>query len=176
MREALMAAGARRFAAKGVAAVTVEELLAEVDLSRATFYGLFSSKYNLLENILQPIFEKAIESMEALAEAPPRAGLEGMLRVYLELWETHREGLLLIPAVDPPTFRHFEAQHRALNDAMSKVLMKAEQADLLRNGSAAYSLTVLARTAIPLLKVYGRHPAGHALFEDAMRALLMRES
>ncbi|HEY5624119.1 MAG TPA: helix-turn-helix domain-containing protein, partial [Gammaproteobacteria bacterium] len=56
MREALLTAGARQFAARGVAQVSVEDLLAEADVSRATFYDMFSSKYNLLESILNPIF------------------------------------------------------------------------------------------------------------------------
>lgn len=173
MREALLEAGARQFAARGIATVSVEDLLAEADVSRATFYGFFSSKYSLLEELLNPIFEKGIEAIRALEQRPAREALDGIYQVYLDLWRTHREGLLLIPAVDPADFKHFEPQHRALNEALMSVLIKAEKANLLRNGSASYSLRVLARTAVPLLKVYDSHPSGEALFEDAMRALLM---
>ena len=174
MRQALLEAGARQFAARGIGAVSVEDLLAEADVSRATFYGFFSSKYSLLEELLNPIFEKSTAAVRALEQRPPREALEGVFRVYRDLWRAHREGLLLIPAVDPSAFRHFEPQHRALNEALLNVLIKAEQAHLLRNGSASYSLRVLARTAIPLLKVYDGHPSGEALFEDAIGALLMR--
>ena len=173
MREALLEAGARQFAARGIAGVSVEELLAEADVSRATFYGIFSSKYSLLEELLNPIFEKGTQAIRALEARPARAALEGIFRVYLNLWQKHREGLLLIPTVDPSAFKHFESQHHGLNEALLGVLIKAEKANLLRNGSATYSLRVLARTAIPLLKVYDGHPSGEALFEDAMRALLM---
>jgi hypothetical protein len=82
--------------------------------------------------------------------------------------------LLLIPTVDPKTFRHFEAQHRALNDALLEVLRAAERAEVLRNGSAQYSLKVIARTAIPLLRVYDGHPASESMFRDAVRGLLVR--
>jgi len=174
MRTALLTAGARQFASRGVARVSVEDLLAEADVSRATFYAIFSSKYNLLENILNPIFDMAIASISALSQESARAGLTGIFNTYLELWRVHREGLLLITAVDAATFRHFEARHRALNDAMFAVLTVAERANLLRNGSAEYSLKVIARTAIPLLKVYDEHSSGEALFADAMQALLVR--
>ena len=97
-----------------------------------------------------------------------------MVAVYLQLWSSHREGLLLIPVIDQDAFRHFEAQHRALNDAMLDVLTNAERADLLRNGSAQYSLKVIARTAIPLLRVYDGHPGAEGLFRDALRGLLLR--
>ncbi len=174
VRKALLTAGARQFASRGVARVSVEDLLDEADVSRATFYDIFSSKFNLLENILNPIFDTATAAIGALDKESARAGLTGILDTYLELWRTHREGLLLITAVDAATFRHFEARHRALNDAIFAVLTRAERANLLRNGSAEYSLKVIARTAIPLLKVYDEHSSGDALFADAMKALLMR--
>lgn len=174
MKESLLAAGARQFATRGVGTVSVEELIAEADVSRATFYGFFASKYSLLEHILTPIFEIATRSIRALAAKPAAEAVDGLIDVYESLWESHRDGLLLIPAIDQQTFRHFEAQHRDLNAAMLEVLASAERADLLRNGSAQYSLKVIARTAIPLLRVYDGHPAAAALFRDALRGLLIR--
>jgi TetR/AcrR family transcriptional regulator, ethionamide resistance regulator len=170
MKESLLTAGARQFASRGIGTVSVEELIAEADVSRATFYGFFSSKYSLLEHILNPVFERATTAVRALLERPPAEGVDGLIDVYLELWNAHRDGLLLIPAID----RHFETQHRALNDALLDLLSAAERADLLRNGSAQYSLKVIARTAIPLLRVYDGHPASAALFRDAVRGLLIR--
>lgn len=174
MRDALLVAGAKQFATRGIAQVSVEDLLAEADISRSTFYDIFSSKNKLLENIINPIFDMAILSILNLREVSADSGLKGIFETYLELWRAHREGLLLITAVDAATFRNFEEQHRALNDALYEVLSKAERASLLRNGSAKFSLKVLARTAIPMLKIYDDHPSGEALFVDAMTALLIR--
>ena len=174
MRKSLLAAGARQFANRGVRPVSVEELIAEADVSRATFYDLFSNKYSLLEEILNPIFDIATRSARELADQPAAQGVEGLISMYLTLWGSHRDGMLLIPALDQDTFRHFESRHRALNDALLAVLTKAERADLLRNGSAQYSLKVIARAAIALLRVYDGHPAGDALFRDALRSLLVR--
>jgi AcrR family transcriptional regulator len=174
MKESLRAAAARQFASRGVGTVSVEQLLAEADVSRATFYGFFSSKYSLLEDILNPIFEVATNAVRALGSERPAAAVDGLIDIYLELWATHRDGLLLIPSLDQDTFRHFEAQHRTLNTAMLEVLANAERGEHLRNGSAQYSLKVIARTAIPLLRVYDGHPAAAALFRDALRGLLIR--
>ena len=54
----------------------------------------------------------------------------------MTLWRAHREGLSLIPAVDSEAFKRFESQHRALNDALMAVLIRAEQANLLRDLTA----------------------------------------
>ena len=175
MKQSLLAAGARQFASRGIGTVSVEELLAEADVSRATFYGFFSSKYSLLEHILNPVFERATAAVRALSDRSALEAIDGLIDVYLELWRDHRDGLLLIPAIDPKTFRHFERQHRVLNDALLDVLRAAERADILRNGSAQYSLKVIARTAIPLLRVYDDHPAAAAMFRDALRGLLVRK-
>jgi AcrR family transcriptional regulator len=172
MREALLSAGAKQFAARGVATVSVAALIAEADVSRATFYQFFSNKYNLLEDILNPIFDYAIERIHALASESPQRALEGIADVYCTLWREHRDGLLLIPDVDPMSFRRFESRHRALNAALLVVLSAAEAEGLLRNGSAHFSLKVIARTAIPLLRVYDGHPAAERLFRDALLALL----
>jgi AcrR family transcriptional regulator len=175
MRDALIAAAARQFVARGVNAVSVEDLIAEADLSRSTFYELFDNKYSLLEHIVNPVFDEAAARLAALAVADPAVGLQGVIDTYLALWRDHRDGLLLIPVIDAQTFQRFEARHKALNDALLVVLLRAEQAGLLRNGSAHYSLKVIARTAIPLLRVYDGHPGAQALFRDALRSLLVRD-
>jgi AcrR family transcriptional regulator len=173
-RAVLLAVGARQFASRGIAPVSVAELIAEADVSRATFYGFFSSKYGLLEGILNPIFETATHSIRALAARPAAQAIDGLVDVYWALWCEHRDGLLLIPLVDQETFQHFERQHRALQNALLDLLLAVERADLLRNGSAQYSLKVIARTAVQLLRVYDGHPAAAALFRDAVRGLLLR--
>jgi AcrR family transcriptional regulator len=170
----LLAAGAKQFARRGVAPVSVEELIAEADISRATFYGLFASKYSLLEGILNPIFEAAIREARVLAARPVEEAIDGLVELYWSLWATHRDGFLLIPSVDSETFKRFESQHRELQEALLALLQRAERAGLLRNGSAQYSLKLLARTAVQLLRVYDGHAAAATLFRDALRGLLLR--
>jgi AcrR family transcriptional regulator len=174
MRDALLAAGARQFEARGIGAVSVEDLIAEADLSRATFYEIFSSKYEILEALLNPVFETAAAAFARLRALPPLEALHGIIDAYLELWRSHHQGMKLIAAVDAASFRHFEARHRELNGALLELLTRAEHAGVLRNGSAHYSQKVIARTAVALLRVYDGHPATEAMFRDAMSALLIR--
>jgi AcrR family transcriptional regulator len=173
-RAILLAVGARQFATRGIAPVSVEDVIAEADVSRATFYGLFSSKYSLLEGILNPLFELATQRIQELAARPAEEAIDGLVDIYWSLWTTHRDGLMLIPLVDHETFAHFEQQHSVLQAALLDLLLGVERADLLRNGSAQYSLKVIARTAVQLLRVYDGHAAAAALFRDAVRGLLLR--
>jgi AcrR family transcriptional regulator len=173
-RAILLAVGARQFATRGIAPVSVEDVIAEADVSRATVYGLFSIKYSLLEGILNPLFELATQRIQELAARPAEEAIDGLVDIYWSLWTTHRDGLMLIPLVDHETFAHFEQQHSVLQAALLDLLLGVERADLLRNGSAQYSLKVIARTAVQLLRVYDGHAAAAALFRDAVRGLLLR--
>src|SRR5690606_41525413 len=85
MRASLLAAGARQFASRGFRPVSVEELIAEADVSRATFYGLFKNKYKLLDSILHPIFEVATAAIRALTTRPPAERAGGHVGVYRAL-------------------------------------------------------------------------------------------
>jgi AcrR family transcriptional regulator len=174
MRAALLAAASKQFASRGIAGVSVEELIVEADVSRATFYRFFNNKYQILDALLNPIFELAIELIRRQAARPAAEAVEGLVDVYWQLWSRHRDGMLLIPSLDADAYDHFAEQHAALNSAMLRILVSAENADLLRNGSAQYSLKVIARTAIPLLRVYDGHAAAEALFRDALAGLLIR--
>ena len=57
---------------------------------------------------------------------------------------------------------------------MKSALEQAADGAQLRNGSADYSIRVIARTAVPLLRVYGDHPDGERLYAESLRALLLR--
>jgi hypothetical protein len=124
-------------------------------------------------DIISPILEKAARKIQALEKLPTEQALNAIFQVYLDLWLEHRDGLMLIPLIDANAFQYFQDQHEILNEALLSILLKAEKDNLLRNGSANYSLRVLAKTAIPLLKVYDGHPSGEALFLSGMKALLV---
>jgi AcrR family transcriptional regulator len=173
-REALLKAAAAQFCRKGIDAVSVEDLIAEADISRATFYGLFSNKYNLLEDIVNPVFDEMLAALEALGAQPAPEALQSLLALYARLWRTHQDGLRLLSRLAGPAREHFAARYAAVSERILGVLQRAEQADLLRNGSASLSLRLLNGAAVPLLDVYEGQPAGEALFADAMRRLLIR--
>ena len=152
-RASLLAVGARQFALRGIAPVSVEELIAEADVSRATFYGLFSSKYSLLEGILNPIFELATRRIRELCARPAEEAIDGLVDVYWSLWTTHRDGLLLIPLVDQETFTHFEtAASRAARCAARPAARRRargsaaqRQRAVLAEGHRAHGRAIAAR-------------------------------
>jgi len=173
-REKLMMVGARFFVDRGIARVSVEELVDEAGVSRATFYGFFANKYELAAAILLPVFDSGIAGLSRLGELPPRQAAEGLVDVYLFLWEKHRDALLLTAAVDGAVFPYIELQHERFGAAFQKVLRVIESGGLLRNDSAELTYQVLAKTGIPLLRVYQDHDEMESVYRDSMLALLVK--
>ena len=175
VRERLLETGARLFAERGLSDVSVEELIDAVGISRATFYGFFANKTELAVAILIPVFDSGIASLSGKLPRSPRAMAGRLVDMYLELWQQHREALLLTSMVDSTVFPHIREQHDEFGAAISKILGVIAEAGLLRNGDIALSYLLLARTGIPLLKLYNAHPDFETVFRESMLALLLND-
>lgn len=172
-RDKLLEVGARLFARRGIASVSVAELIDAADVSRATFYGFFASKTELASAILEPVFDAGIAALEKLRDAAPRDAAEGLVDVYLHLWNTHRDALLLTGGIDAAVFAKIECRHRAFNESLLKVVRVIESGALLRNGSAELTLEVLARTGIPLLRVYAERDDWQMMYRESITGLIL---
>lgn len=173
-RDKLLEVGTRLFAAQGIANVSVEQLLNGADISRATFYGFFENKSELAAAILVPVFESGTDELSKLARLPPRKAATGLIDVYLSLWKEHEEALLLTVAFDSASFAYIKTRHDAFNAALNNVLNIIGAAGLLRNGSAELTARVIAKTAIPLLRVYKDSDELEHIYRESMLALLIK--
>jgi len=170
----LLAESAALFADRGMEAVSVEDIIAAVGISRRTFYGFFASKYEIVGALLNPIFAAGVARLRELDQGPPALILPGVVDFYLQQWQENQTALQLINALEPAAFSYIEAGHRRFARALQRALASCEAAGLLRNGSAAYSFKLISRTDIPLLKVYQDHPELPHLYRETMVTLLAK--
>lgn len=171
--ENLLAVAARLMAEQGVARVSVEQILLAAGLSRGTFYGFCAGKTDLLVAIIEPVFTEGTAALEVLLDEKPAAVIPGIVDLYADLWRRRRYALMLIPSVDEAAFARMRQAHLSYTTAMKRALEHAERDARLRNASAVYTLRVLTRTAVPLLRVYQDHPDGERLYRESMLALLL---
>ena len=170
--ERLLEVSGRLMAEQGVAAVSVEQILLDAGVSRGTFYSYCRNKTDLVVALIEPVLREGAEALGALAARPPADVVPGIAALYLRLWRGHRHALLMIAGIDAAAFARLRQAHQAFTDAMKTALGRAADGRQLRNGSAEYSFRVLARTAVPLLRVYADHPDGERLFAASLTALL----
>jgi AcrR family transcriptional regulator len=174
-RENLLTAGSRLFVKQGIAAVSVAEILTEAGLSRATFYGFFANKNELAAAILVPVFDSGCAALKELKGLAPREAANGLIDTYLELWREHKNALLLTGIIDSGVFPYIASQHQKFNDELHRVLQAIESGGLLRNNSAQLTLEVLAKTGIPMLRIYNNHDELEILYRESMLALIIDE-
>lgn len=174
-RDKLLEVGARLFVKRGIATVSVEQLVEKAGVSRATFYGFFANKYELAAAILLPVFDTGITALARLDSLPPRKAAEEIISVYLHLWKEHRDALLLTGSFDGAIFTYIKLPHDAFNAELKKVLQVIESGGLLRNNSASLTLEVLAKTAIPLLRIYKNRAELEDFFRESILGLIIKD-
>ncbi len=174
VRARLLKVAAELFVARGHGNVSVEDLIEAAGISRATFYGFFANKAELAAALLLPVFESATALLEEPAEDNPRLLADRLVDLYLRLWDKHRHALLLTGQVDASVYPLIDKPHRQLGKVMLRVLKRVGDAGMLRNGSAELSYLVLAKTGIPLLRLYHDQPDFKNLYRESMHALMFK--
>jgi AcrR family transcriptional regulator len=169
----ILATAGRLMAERGIPAVSVEQILLAAGVSRGTFYSYCGNKSDLVVALIEPVFAEGTRALTGLADQPPADVVAGIVALYRDLWQRHRHALLLIPGIDAATFARLRTPHLAYTEAMKAAFERAAAGGHLRNGCADYSFRVLARTAVPLLRVYADHPDGDRLFAESLTALLV---
>lgn len=81
MREDLLAAAERVMARKGVAALTVRDILAEAGVAPGTLYAYFSGKEELLEAMGQRVLEHYVAGVDAGGDGSPEAAFPTLVRL-----------------------------------------------------------------------------------------------
>jgi AcrR family transcriptional regulator len=170
--EGLMAVAGRLMADRGVAAVSVEQILLAAGISRGTFYSFCGGKNELVAAIVKPALEQGTAGLEQVATRAAPEIVPAVVRIYEEMWRDHRNALVMIPGVPAAAFGRVVDAHRAFTDAMNHALERAEAGGQLRNDSARDTFRVITRTAVPLLRVYQDHPDRQRLYRESMTALL----
>jgi AcrR family transcriptional regulator len=173
-RDRLLEVGAGLFVERGIARVSVEQLVKKAGVSRATFYGFFANKNELAGAILLPVFDSGSRALAKLNGLPPRQVAEELIGIYLYLWKEHRNALLLTSSFDGVVFPYIKFQHDSFNAQLEKVLQVVESGGLLRNNSAILTLQVLAKTAIPLLRVYKDREELEYIYRESMLGLIIK--
>ena len=173
-QQALQTIAARRFASKGAFAVSVEDIIAEAEISRRTFYTFFANKYELIAAIVIPVFEDGVEQLELLTHSPTNSLIQDIIDIYLKLWDQYTDAFYLSSQLDGKTFTLVEKQHNQFVFSLLELLKLAEGSGQLNNDSADYSLKLIARCAVPILKIYSEDARFHQLYREAMTALLAK--
>src|SRR5437762_2233361 len=77
----IVAAARRYFFAHGFRNVTMDDLAADLGMSKKTLYAFFSSKDALVEAVLKDKFQSVESDLKRLAERPSRDALDNLRRV-----------------------------------------------------------------------------------------------
>ncbi len=173
MRQNVLRMGAKMFLGRGIENVSVEEILADANLARSTFYSIFTSKRDLLFHILDPIFQTGVTHMESLKGKSPTEMVYGVIDMYPMLWERFGEALFL--RIGHDEFKLIEKTHNQYVMMIDQLFSGVEAAGILRNGSSPYTQRLMARCAIDVVRVYRTDPDFKRLYSKTMEGMLLAD-
>lgn len=157
-QEAAVVEAARRlFSERGVAAVSLGDIAAEIGLGRTSLYRYFPTKGHILQRWfdqeMQPLVERSRAAVET--DGTPADRLYAWLDVQLDFVTDASHGVLMeasaVPGVVPDdVLADFGARHRELYATVAPLLGGGEDVELLR--ARALLVAGLVRSASDLLR------------------------
>ena len=145
------------------------------DVARGTLYSHFRTKDDLLCAIVEPVLRTAIGRTRALGRATARDGVEGLLRLYLDLWHAFPDALRIAYKAQDRPIGDLGRLHRAFTAGVLRVFGRAREAGILRSGDPMLAGHAMRQVAVPLLELYAGRPDWERLFADSVRGLLIKE-
>lgn len=173
-RQRIIDAGCSLFSRRGVAQVSVEDILVEADVSRGTFYKYFSNKEDVLKAIVLPVFEFLISRFAQLDKADADVVLEEVLRSYFQQWQRGAEALVLAFNIGQTNFSLVHKEHDEYVQLLIALIERIQQRGLLRLEETAVASLLIARTVVPMLQALQKTRYVEQQFIAAMRGMLLR--
>ena len=145
--QALVAAAARVFERRGYADATLDDIAAEVGVSKPTVYQYVSSKQRLLEIIVEQAIYPLREGIEQIVEDQADAGekLEAYVRLHVNAAIRYKPYYVVLMAdqhqLSPQALRSYQSWARQVNHATEQLLQQGIKEGLVR---ADIDLAVIA--------------------------------
>lgn len=172
-RQRILDESARLFIANGFENVSVEDIIAAAEIARSSFYRFFSNRDQVLANIIRPVFEQGIVTLDAIGSRSPQQVMDAVFDMYLDLWKSSPDSLRVSTRVGGVHFYLFEDVHLTFREKLLRTLKSIETSGIFLNGSANLTGRLLARTTIPVLETYSQHNEFETLFRRSMRGFLL---
>lgn len=165
---------AGKFNEESYAAVSVDAIVAAAGIARSSFYRFFRDKEDLLCQIIDPVFELAVLELDCVSPDQPESIVNGIAKSYLQLWDKHRNGLVLSMKIGTTLFPLVQKSHDRYVAAILVLMERLHEARMLRHDDPRMAARLLALTAVPVLQVCEKHPQFANVFCSTLRGLLLK--
>lgn len=172
-RQRIIETAAKNFAERGIGEVSLEEIAGEADFARGTIYSHFTSKEVLVYEILYPVLQFSVKETHNLFELEPTEAFEGIIMLYLRLWQDYHHSLRLIYRLKPVELGRLEEIHTEFLHNMYKVFTRITEAGLIRISDPKLAALVTYRIAVPILELFDGRPELESMYKSMMKGALL---
>lgn len=176
IKKHILEVATKKFALEGPENVRLELIADEVDISRASLYSFFSSKDELIFEIIKPVLEELIKNYEEIVKNLNKLKTDDvfdkLVELYISLWENYELAMLLAQRVldmDPGSLKPL---YERMLELKLQILTKFEKEKRLKLPKEV-AFKVLLNILIPLLRFILPAKDGKKLFRSTLQSILI---
>lgn len=163
----------RLIAERGGRDLSMEEVCARADVSRATLYNHFEGRESLLDSVLDLMYEECAAEIGRLSGDPGGVTITGVSSLCVRLWEEHRElfGLFETDSRLAGTGRVGD-KHDLLMESFMGLFARLPRQERLRLKDPRETGKLVYRIFTPLLDALEGREAYRDLFGEIMDSIV----
>jgi AcrR family transcriptional regulator len=163
----------RIIAERGGRDLSMEEVCARADISRATLYNHFDGRESLLDAVLGLMYEECAAEIGRLSGDPDGVTIAGISSLCVRLWEGHRELFGLFEADSRLAGKgRVGDTHDLLMESFMDLFARLPGQERLRLGDPRETGMLVYRTFTPLLDALEERETYRDLFTDIVSSIV----
>ena len=173
-RERAIVTSARLFRERGFDSVTVEDILIEANIARSSFYRFFNDKEDLLQHILNPVFDAMADQLEDIDLQHAESIMNAIADSYIAAWHHSGDALLLTASLGESIFPLVKKTHNRYAMGIYQAMDALSEVKLLRNDDAKLSALLLAQTGVKILQLCSTHAQFENVYRSTLRGMILK--
>lgn len=153
--------------------MTVDQLAAKADLSRATVYNHFHGLEGVVAELVLPALDNSIAAFKILKNRPGFIAFDDILSVLIDLWKDNRESFLAACMNVLPLEGEVKKRHDEFIYLFESVLGSVRESAVFRIPDVSKTASLIFRTFPEVFRITGGMDDSDQIFRSCMRALVL---
>jgi AcrR family transcriptional regulator len=151
------------------------ELIAEkVDITRTTLYTYFKNKTEIIESIIKPVMEEALQKISQIDSKNSKNAVRELLALYFDLYSKFPSEMKLSYRVQHIKMDQLIQLHMEFINLVINIFNETNREGILRCEDSIKGARLLSSVGVPTMEILEKNEQAKKLFIQSMEAFLLK--